>query len=208
MIHGDFFTRGGPGEAGLSGYLGTSARTSGSNGFPLDVSIAILDSFGTTVNTSEFASNSHDIQKFSFLPLEPGQYRAVFSIPKYPDFASDTLDITLYAGEVLNLDTLFLTDQTPPKIYPIVEGVILEDADTLKYADTLRFYIKDQGTPSSQKSVAAYIESTLLTEKTLSGDTFTVIIPSSMRTWNTRRYRSHRCEQEQEGPQLRSGKGR
>lgn len=186
VIHGDFFTRGGPEEAGFTGYLGTSARASSPNGFPLDFNIAVLDTFGRRVHSSDIPSNSQNIQKFTIMPLESGRYKAVFSIPEYPDFASDTLDITLNAGEVLDLDTIFLSDRVAPKIHPIVNGIELEDTDTLKYADTLKFYIKDLGTPLSQKNVTVYIESTLITDKTSSGDTLTVVLPSTMRSWNTR----------------------
>ena len=186
VIYGQFSTQGGPNEAGLTGFFGTSARASSPGGFPVEVNIAILDTLGTVVQKSDFRSSSQNIQAFSLMPLEAGHYKAVFSIPKYPEFAKDTLDITLNANEVLDLDTIILLDRISPQIFPIVGGTTLSDTDTLAYADTLRFYIKDQGSSASKISVAAYIESTPITETSMSGDTLVVVLPSSMRSWNTR----------------------
>lgn len=186
IIRSKFFTRGGPHETGFTGYLGTSARANYPHEYPLNYTISLLDTTGKEVWKSIIQANSIDLQAFSIKPLEKGHYRAAFSIPEYPDFTSDTVGIVLNEGSVLSMDTLLLLDNVPPEISGIVAGTVLDDIDTLQYADTLRFLVKDKGSPLSNKSVSAYLESTPLTEATLSDDTLTIIIPATMRSWNTR----------------------
>lgn len=185
-IHGDFFTRGGIGEAGLTGAVTTSAATSGSGQFDFGVNVTVRDTFDRVVLTKDFPSNNLTTRPFAVSPLSAGRYSIEVSIPEYPDFAGDTLDVTLQAGEVLDLDTITLRDTVRPHIAVLAAGSAFTKIDTLDYSDTLKFLVLDSGTPSSQLTVSAFLESTLLTETAVSGDTFTVILPSTARTWNRR----------------------
>jgi len=186
IVHSDFFTSGGPGESALTGFLATSVNPSPAGKFDMDYSITILDSLDKAVIQRTFASNSQAIQAISLAPLEAGSYRAVVEIPEFADFARDTLEIELLPDEVLNIDTLILRDLRAPSIHAVHHGIVLDDADTLSYADTLKFLIEDKGTPASQLTISAYMESVAISEKSISGDTLTLVIPSTMRTWNTR----------------------
>ena len=87
---------------------------------------------------------------------------------------------------MLDLDTITLRDTVRPHIAVLAAGSAFTKIDTLDYSDTLKFLVLDSGTPSSQLTVSAFLESTLLTETAVSGDTFTVILPSTARTWNRR----------------------
>ena len=185
-LHGDFFTRGGIDEAGITGAVTTSTAASGTGVFKFNVNVAILDTLGDVVFSKDIAGNSQSVQNFAISPLSVGKYRVAFHVPEYPDITSDTLNVTLHAGEVLDLDTLILRDTTPPRIAVLVAGNALADPDTLDYSDTLKFLVQDAGTPARHMTISAYLESTLLNETSLSGDTFTVVLPATARTWNRR----------------------
>jgi hypothetical protein len=184
-IHGDFFTRGGTGEAGVTGAVTTSAAN-GTEKFEFSVNATVLDSLGQVVLSKDIASNSLATRAFSISPLSAGAYRIAFNVPEYPDFDGDTLSFALQDGEVRDLDTITLHDTTPPSIAVLIAGNALTGVDTLDYTDTLQFLIRDLGTKKSRITTSVYLESTLLTEKTISGDTLTVILPATARGWNSR----------------------
>lgn len=184
-IHGDFFTRGGVGETGFTGAITTSAAAHSITFFDFDVNATVLDTLGNAVLEKTF-KGSLNVEKFALSPLAAGKYRIAFDVPEYPDFTCDTLDVTLRDNEVFDLDTLTLRDTTPPQISAIAAGIVINDTDTLDYSDTLRFYIRDFGTLRSQKIATAYLESVQLTTTAVMGDTFAVVIPQKMRTWNRR----------------------
>ena len=185
-IHGDFYTKGGIGEAGVTGAVTTSTATTGTGDFEFSVNATVLDSLGNTIHSKDIASNSLATTTFSISPLSAGAYSIVFSVPEYSDFKNDTLHFTLQDGEVRDLDTLTLRDTAPPSIAVLVAGNAFADIDTLDYSDTLKFLVRDFGTKSSQVTLSAFLESTQLTERAISGDTFTVILPATARTWNKR----------------------
>lgn len=185
-IHGDFFTRGGIGEAGVTGAVTTSTAAIGTGNYEFSVNATVLDSLGNTVLSKDIESNSLATKAFSISPLSAGTYRIAFSVPEYPDFKGDTLDITLHEGEVQDLDTLTLHDTTPPRIAALFAGKAFSRIDTLDYSDTLKFLVLDFGSPAPHIALSAFMESTLLNETSLSGDTFTVVLPETARTWNKR----------------------
>ena len=184
-IDGDFFTNGSPSESGITGFFDVSARDIASP-FAYTMKLSILDTANNEVYNDSIKGSSQSARPFAISPLNEGVYKAVFSIPKYPDFTSDTINFSLLANEVLDLDTIRLRDTIAPTIAFIEDGVVDMEKDTLKYADTLRFLITDFGTPQSKKTISAYLESVLLTEKSNEGDTFTVVLPTNTKTWNNR----------------------
>lgn len=185
-IYGDFFTRGGIGEAGVTGAITTSIATSGAEKFEFSVNATVQDSLGNTVFSKDIASSSIATKTYSISPLSAGAYSITFSVPEYPDFKSNKHHFTLRDGEVLDLDTLTLRDTNPPSIAVLVAGQAFQEIDTLDYSDTLKFLVQDLGTKKSRISISAFLESTPLTEKAISGDTFTVILPTTARSWNKR----------------------
>ena len=185
-LYGDFFTRGNGNESGIVGTITASTATIGAGYFEFDVKATVLDSLGDSLFSKDFAGNSQDMQKFTLSPLYAGDYRIAIRVPEYPDFTCDTLDISLRANEVLDLNTIHLRDTKAPRISALIAGNTSDDLDTLDYSDTLRFIIQDFGTQSSLIAASAFLESTPLTETTLSGDTFIVVLPETMHTWNRR----------------------
>ena len=57
-IHGDFFTRGGIGEAGVTGAVTTSTAAIGTGNYEFSVNATVLDSLGNTVLSKDIESNS------------------------------------------------------------------------------------------------------------------------------------------------------
>lgn len=185
-IDGNFFTSGGPNESGVTGFIELSAKDNTANAFSYSVKLSILDEADNEILSEQVKGSSQVTQPFAIAPLKEGNYRVAFSIPKYPDFVGDTLDLKLVANEVMELDTIRLRDTIAPQIAYIENSVVNEQADTLEYADTLKFLISDFGTPQSQKTVSAYLESALIAEKASSGDTFTVALPANAKSWTPR----------------------
>ncbi len=185
-IDGNFFTSGGPNESGITGFIELSAKDKTTNAFSYSMKLSILDPYNNEILSEQVKGSSQVTQPFAIAPLKEGDYRVALSIPKYPDFVGDTLDLKLVANEVMELDTIRLRDTIAPQIAFIENSVVDEKADTLEYADTLKFFISDFGTPQAQKSVYAYLESGLIAEKAGSGDTFTVALPASAKSWTQR----------------------
>ena len=185
-IDGNFFTSGGPNESGITGFVELSAKDNTANAFSYTVKISILDSSDTEILSEQVKGSSQVTQPFVIAPLKEGKYKVAFSIPKYPDFVGYTFDLKLVANEVLELDTIRLRDTIAPQIAYTENGFTNEQVDTLEYADTLKFLISDFGTPQAQKTVYAYLESNLIAEKASSGDTFTVALPASSKSWTPR----------------------
>ena len=185
-IEGNFFTAGGPNECGITGFIELSAKDNAITAFAYSAKISILDSTDREIFSDIIKGNSQNAQPFVVSPLNEGSYRIAINVPKYPDYFKDTFDLVLSANEVQELDTIALTDSIPPRIAAIENGISDDSTNTLEYADTLRFLVTDLGTPQSQKTVLAYLESTQLVEKVGAGDTFTVALPTSAKTWTTR----------------------
>ena len=184
-IEGNFFTSGGPNESGITGFIDLSARDAG-NAFAYSAKISILDTTNGELFSDIVKGGSQSALPFVISPLNEGKYRAVFSLPNHPDFVCDTIDFKLFANDVLELDTVRLRDTIAPTIAFIGNESANVVIDSLEYADTLRFLITDHGTPQSKKTVQAYLESVLLSEKNNVSDTFTVVLPSNTKSWNRR----------------------
>lgn len=181
-IDGNFYTSGGPNEGGITGFIAVSAKDNSPNTFVISTRLSILDSAGNECYSRDINGSSQTVQPFVVSPLNAGEYKVAFNISKYPDFFKDTLDIVIFPNEVVELDTIILRDTIPPRVSYIANDSA-SNIDTLEYADTLKFLITDFGTPLTQKTVYAYLESELLVEKVGSGDTFTVALPSTAKSW-------------------------
>ena len=183
-IDGNFFTSGGPNEGGITGFIDVSARDNAPNTFVISTRITLLDSAGNECYSSDVNGSSQAVQPFVISPLKAGKYRVAFNIPKYPDFIHDTLDLVISPNEVQELDTIVLRDTIPPRISFIDSNGTNEGVDTLDYADTLKFLVTDLGTLQTQKTIYAYLESELITEKVGVGDTITIVLPTTAKSWN------------------------
>lgn len=185
-IESNFFTSGGPNESGITGFIELATHNGFTNAFAFNAKVSILDTAGNEIYSDVVKGNTQSSLPFVISPLSAGNYKVAVAIPTYPDFSTDTLDITLSANEVQETNTITLHDTIPPQIAFIGSTFADRVSDTIPYADTLRFLITDFGSPQSQKTVAAYLESTLLNEKAGAGDTFTVVLPPNTKTWNYR----------------------
>ena len=185
-LQGDFFTRGGDGETGFTGFIGVTARESFATNFAITAKISVLDTLYNVVFTDNVIWNDQNLHQFVASPLAPGNYKVALSIPKYSDFIFDTLDVELFANEIVDLGSIYLRDTIAPQIGFVDAGVFNGTSDTIDYADTLKFLIRDFGSPTSLKTASAFLESTFLTEKSPSSDTLVVALPTTARSWNSR----------------------
>lgn len=185
-IDGNFFTSSGQNEGGVTGFIDVTSKENSSNVITISTRVSILDSTGVECYGNDVKANNQAVQPFVVSPLTPGNYKAIFTVPKYADFSSDTVDFTIASNEVVELGTIALRDTVAPKIFFIDDGIATAEKDTLEYADTLKFLVTDFGTMLAQKTVYAYFESDLLAEKSGANDTFIVVLPPSAKSWNSK----------------------
>lgn len=180
---GDFYTKGANDESGICGTINTSYKDNG-QGTPLQtIAFDIYDTTGTLIRTDSI--NGKTPLSFSISPIKAGTYTIQPRILKYPEFFIEPITAKLFQNEVLDLDMLLMQDTTAPKIELVINGIPIQ-TDTIDFTDTLTFLIKDSGSTASSKQVSIYLESSLLVEKQSLTDSFTVVLPESARSWNTR----------------------
>ena len=182
-LQGDFYTKGENDESGISGTISTSYKDNG-QGTPLQTFVFdIYDTTGKLIRADSISGKAP--LSFSISPIKAGTYTIQPKILTYPEFVLEPITATLFQNEVLNLDTLLMQDTTAPRIELVINGTPVK-TDTIDFADTLTFLVRDSGSTAYSKQVSIYLESTLLVEKLSQTDSFTVVLPESVRSWNTR----------------------
>ena len=182
-LQGDFYTKGENNESGISGIIGTSIKETNQVSPLLNILFDTFDENDSLIRIDSVSGKTP--LSFAIAPLKPGLYTIRPRIPLYPEFFTESVTKTLFNGEVLELDTLWMQDTTAPKIDILLDGDVSQ-TDTIDFADTLKFLITDFGSPANGKTFSAYLESTPLVEKQSQGDTFTVVLPASARSWSPR----------------------
>lgn len=182
-LEGDFFTKGENNESGISGVINTSVKESGQGSPILTVLFDIFDLDDNLIRIDSVSGKPP--LSFSIHPLKAGSYTIRPRIPRYPDFFTNSVSVKLFQNEVFDMDTITMRDTTAPKIELILDGAPTK-ADTIDFADTLKFLVSDSGSSAAGKTVSFYLESSLLAEKQSPNDTFAIALPESARSWNTR----------------------
>ena len=129
------------------------------------------------ISSVETKSDSTD---FSLSPLAVGSYSLRVSVPDSPDFSPILTRITLHGGQVLELDTICLYDNTPPTIKNPL------GSDTLDIADTLRFTVRDGGSGLSESMISVFFENNYLQNFSLSDSLLKIPFDKDIRSWTYR----------------------
>lgn len=145
-IEGQFATKGVKDEAGIFGTLASSALD-----LYAEIDLIVLDSNNKETGYTTTMEKTPTASFFSLKPISPGSYKITARFKKGADYVADTLPIKLQAGEVLILDTLHLTDSIPPRISSAT------GSDTIDFADTLSFIIKDGDGRNAPQNTVIYI---------------------------------------------------
>lgn len=172
-IKGTFTTAGIQGEAGIYGFINHSSMEKSIN-----VHLWLVNSSGNMVydDTVSFTKNS----PFSIKPLDPDEYTLYTMASDYPDFSIDTTEFKIPANRVMTLDTIFLNDTIPPRIR-IADG----SDETIAYADTLKFTIKDQGGKIQEKRIKVKLDNQSVSSFSFRNDSLLVTLPELENSWTT-----------------------
>ena len=168
-INGSFYTQGVDNEAGIIGSIQTSGFGSKKSSKMMDISISIIDSNDNTIAADTISGASDSKIPFQKKPLPPGDYRIVARALNFSDFQPDTMAIQLRPAEVYTIPALYLNDVFPPTIASIPAQ------DTMDLADTLYFFVKDNGDSLDLDDVNISFDGKEITDGvTLKNDTLTV----------------------------------
>ena len=172
-ISGKFYTKGVEEESGINGNIEISGNRNSSE--LVDVVIQFQDSTGKIAATDTVSGYTANKLSYTVKPLKAGKYKIIASIPKYPDYKPDTTTVELRPSEIYNIEEQYLIDMTAPLVKSAT------GSDTLDFADTLKFNIKDYGSKFESITLRTFLEDSPLDDDVvkITEDSITVLLPKS-----------------------------
>lgn len=173
VLLSSFYTNGLNGENAISGTITTSTEFG-----TFEFKVSLLDQAHDTIKTLT-TSKLHDVD-FAIKPLSEGDYRIVVSVNQESDFTAQSIPFHLGANQILELDTIVLNDEIPPRISTF------RNRDTINIIDTLRFFIEDLGGDIPTSKIHIFYENDYLYDFKLSNDTLYVPFTkeAAMQSWS------------------------
>ena len=169
VIEATFLTKGCSGENSITGILETNSEI---KNYPFH--LLLTDTLANTVRDTIIKSES---SVFNLAPLSPGNYILYASVDGFPDFATDTIRLSLKNDQTLELDSITLRDYSSPSIKTTGES------DSITIADTLYFTVKDGGGQIRKSKINILFGEKNISEFSLSNDTLKVPFNSKMQYW-------------------------
>lgn len=169
-IEGNFYTKGLSGEGSLNAIIASSQD----GPVPIKLTLQSINDPNKIIYYN--FTPSKIFNEISLGAIPAGNYQLSVQ-SDYPDFTSTTTDVVINDGFVTVIDGLLLTDYTKPSI------VSVSGCDTLDFADTLKFIIKDGGGTLSPQNIGASLESEKITNKFFSDSILTVILNEDEKSW-------------------------
>jgi hypothetical protein len=170
-IESSFFTKGKmPGEGSLQATISTSQDLA------TPVQLSLQNSDNPQKKYSYSYSFSRVDNKISTGAVPAGTYQLTIS-SSYPDFGEYKKDVVINEGYVTVVDGIRLVDSIKPSV------VSYSGLDTLNFADSLKFIIKDGGGAISAANVSVHLENDLVTDKFFKDSILTVILRKNEKSW-------------------------
>lgn len=169
QIAGNFGVAGVPGENAITGVIKINVSD-----LDPQFEVTLMDSINQEVSKIQSRST------FNLKPIPNGNYKIAIVSKDYPDFKLDPTSVQLQGGKVFQMDTLVLKDNNPPYIQPLM------GSDTLDYADTLRFIVRDDGGPLAVSRTFAKMEQAAIPSSKFQGDTLIVPLKNYESSWSLR----------------------
>jgi hypothetical protein len=160
-ITAHFFTNGRNGEGAISGTIHTNSEEK-----DYRYKVSLMDSSFSLIQETKVPDSSRPT--FRIAPLPKGTYKLVTVAEDLNEFTPDTIEIRLRGGQVAELDSILLMDFTAPTIESITAK------DTIDFADTLRFLLRDLGGGTSIAKTSVIYDDELIHDLSLQGDTLLV----------------------------------
>ncbi|WP_290744004.1 hypothetical protein [Fibrobacter sp. UBA4309] len=176
-ITGKFYTKGVEEESGINGNIEISGNRNSSE--QVNVVIQFQDSTGKIAATDTVIGYTANKLSYTAKPLKAGSYKVIASIPDYPDYKPDTITVQLRPSEIYTIEEQYLIDMTAPIVKSAGAG-----SDTLDFADTLKFCIKDYGSQFESISLRAFLEDSPLDTDVIkiTEDSMAIFLPSSAKS--------------------------
>ena len=145
IIESNFFTKGQSKEGALQATINTSQ----------DILTPVQVSLQSISDTSKAYTNDYTLvksdNKITLGSVVAGKYRLKIT-SSYNDFAEIKKDVVVNEGYVTLIDNIMMLDS----IKPVITSA--SGLDTLQFADTLRFIVKDGGGTLRSSDIAASLE--------------------------------------------------
>ena len=172
-IQSSFFTKGFPGEGSLQAKvdIGQASTT--------PIRIALQDKSNSEKRFDYNLKLSSTNNEISLDAIPAGKYQLNIQ-SDYADFGTIQKDITINDGFVTTENDLKLIDTIAPTITSTT------GQDTLDFADTLRFIVKDGSRTITHSSVKAYLENETALEKDYTDSILTVVLKETDKSWTYR----------------------
>lgn len=169
-IEGYFYTKGLAGEGSLNAVIESSQDA------PVPIHLTLQNKKDSTKVIDYKFTPSKVFNEISLGAIPAGKYKLSVK-SDYPDFSSTKTDVVINDGFVTVIEGLKLTDETKPSIASI------SGLDTLDFADTLKFIIKDGGGSLPSPNITASLESKTITNKFFRDSVLTVILDETEKSW-------------------------
>ena len=173
QIESFFYTKGLPGEGSLHAVINTRQDTQ----TPVRLTLKSKTPSVKEFNYDFIFTKAENEVSLGAIPA--GKYLLQLS-SENSDFDTLQKDIVINDGFVTLLQGLTLTDSVKPTITSV------SGRDTLNFADTLKFIVKDGGSSISARDITVRLESELVTEKKFRDSVLTVVFSDKDKSWTYR----------------------
>ncbi|WP_405322922.1 hypothetical protein [Fibrobacter sp.] len=169
-IESFFFTKGLPGEGSFSSTIDIGNATA----VPIHLSLQNTRNKDASIHYNLSVSKTNNEISLGSIPA--GDYHLVVS-SDYPDFKEIYKDICINEGFVTTARSIKLIDS----IAPVIKAY--SSHDTIAYADTLQFIVKDGGEAISLQNISVNLEGEPVVDKTYKDSILTVILKKTDQSW-------------------------
>ena len=173
IIESNFFTKGAAKEGALQATINTSQDLL----TPVQVTLQNLSDTSKTYRNSYTLVKSDN--KISLGSVLAGTYRLKITSSN-TDFDEIKKDVVINEGFVTIINNIMMVDS----IKPVITST--SGLDTLQFADTLQFIIKDGGGALRSSDIAVSLEDEQITNKVFKDSVLTVILNKNDQSWTYR----------------------
>lgn len=172
-IQSSFYTKGFPGEGSLQATVDIGRATS----VPMQLTLKDKGNFNKHFDFKFNLSSSNNNISLGVIPA--GTYQLTLS-SDYSDFGAIIKDVIINEGFVTIEKKLKLVDSIAPTI------ISMTNRDTLDFADTLQFIVKDGSGDISSQNINVSLENEAILDKFYKDNILTVVLKETDKSWTYR----------------------
>lgn len=169
-IESSFYTKGFPGEGSLQASVDIGQATS----VPMHLTLQDKEDANKRFNFDFRLSSTNNEISLGVIPA--GSYQLSLS-SNYSDFGTIEKEVKINDGFVTIANNLKLVDSIAPTI------VSLSKRDTLDFADTLRFIVKDGSGAIASQNIKVSLENEAILDKSYKDSVLTVVLKETDKSW-------------------------